>query len=81
MSNKEYQKPEAEKLDFDFSSTVTASGGTSSGGGKSKNPAQCTSKNPGQCGGGFTPGQGDNVGSNSPGNCSTGGTRKQPHKC
>ena len=77
MGNKEYQKPEAEKLDFDFTSTVTASGG--SGGGK--NPAQCTGKNPGQCGGGFTPGQGDNVDSSSAGNCSTGGPRKQPHQC
>lgn len=74
MSKKAYGKPIAEKLDFDFSSTVTASSG-------GKNPAQCTSKNPGQCEGGFTPGQGDNVGGNAPGNCSTGGSRKQPHKC
>ena len=68
---KDYEAPKAEKLEFDYTSTVVASG---------KNPAQCTSKNPGQCDLGSNPGQGCSNDGN-PGNESTGGTRKQPFKC
>lgn len=65
---RKYEEPIALKIEFDYAETVVASDG--------KNPAQCQGSNPGQgCG---MPGE--NVsGQNPPGNCTTGGQRKQPH--
>ena len=68
---KVYEAPKAMLIEFDYTDTVVAS---------KKNPAQCTTKNPGQCDLGAVPGHGcDNTGN--PGNESYGGDRKQPHKC
>ena len=69
-NKKNYVKPVAEKLDFDYTNTVSASSGQ-------KNPAQCNGVNPGHgCGGPH-----DDLGNNSPGNCHTEGPRKQPFQC
>ena len=66
-----YQPPRIEKIEFDYTNTVVASG---------KNPAQCTAKNPGHCDLGSSPGHGCSNNDN-PGNESFGGERKQPFKC
>ena len=93
-SKKTYETPKAVKLEFDYVNTVVASipieeiigknknkcgSGTDDGEGK-KNPAQCTTKNPGHCDLGQEPGHGCSNEGN-PGNESTGGERKQPFKC
>ncbi len=65
---KEYVKPWAEKLEFNYSETVVASRGN-------KNPAQCTGHNPGQ-GCGYP---GEVTEGNSPGNCSQDDERKNAH--
>ena len=70
---KKYIAPKIEKLEFDYTSNVTASNGN-------KNPAQCTSKNPGHCDLGSNPGHGCSN-NDTPGNDSFGGERKQPFKC
>ena len=72
-NKKAYEMPKAEKLEFDYNTVVASSSG-------GKNPAQCTSKNPGQCDLGQVPGHGCSNEGN-PGNESTGGERKQPHQC
>ena len=63
-----YEKPRAEKLEFDYTDIVVAS----------KNPAQCTGYNPGQgCGMPHEVTEGS-----SPGNCSQPEERKNKHfKC
>jgi len=68
-TKKDYVKPEAEMLEFDYTDTVVASG---------KNPAQCTEQNPGHCDLGSNPGHGCSNNGN-PGNGSYGGKRKQPN--
>ncbi len=73
MSKNTYAKPTADKLEFDYANSITASGG-------GKNPAQCTGHNPGQGCTGGAPGQGNSVGNSSPGNCSVGGQRKNANK-
>lgn len=71
MEKKAYVKPDAIILEFNYSDTVVAS---------NKNPAQCTTKNPGHCDLGSNPGHGCSNEGN-PGNESYGGERKQPFKC
>ena len=72
----EYTTPKVIKLEFDYANTVIASNIFEEG----KNPAQCTSKNPGTCDLGVNPGHGCSNNGN-PGNESTGGERKQPFQC
>ena len=65
---KDYETPVAEKLEFDYVSTVSASGGL-------KNPAQCAGTNPGHgCG------KPEHNG-NAPGNCTAEHDRFQPFQC
>ena len=71
-----YTTPKVVKLEFNYSDTITASITEDSG----KNPALCTSKNPGHCDLGQQPGHGCSNDGN-PGNNSTGGSFKQPFKC
>ena len=66
---RKYEEPIAEKIEFDYAETVVASFG--------KNPAQCQGSNPGMgCGK-----PGENLGNDSPGNCTIDHARKQPHVC
>lgn len=82
-NKKEYRKPVMEVLEIEHDNTIlTSAGGRNPAhcGKKNKNPALCTSKNPGLCNLGFNPGHGcSNTGN--PGNESYGGIYKNLMKC
>ena len=69
---KNYKKPVMEVFDLEMDNVILTSAG--------KNPALCTSKNPGLCNLGFNPGHGCSNYSN-PGNDSYGGIYKNKKHC